>query len=64
MAVLNVPAAVGVPPILLPFSVNPAGSPVADHAYVPEPPVAERVAEYAVPAMPDERLAVVMAGAL
>src|SRR5271157_3904150 len=40
---------------------SPAGRPVADHAFDPAPPVAARVAEYAVPTMPAGKAGVAIA---
>jgi hypothetical protein len=53
--ICDVPAALGVPPISPDeASVRPAGSDPEnkDHVYPPEPPVAVRVDEYAVPTVP------------
>ena len=51
---LLVPAAVGVPDIVAPLRLNPAGSdPLAiDHVYGAVPPLAVSVAAYAVPTVP------------
>jgi hypothetical protein len=64
-ATVLVPDAVGVPPIapVDAFSVRPAGSPVAVHVYGALPPLATRVAPYAVFTAPLGRDVVVMATA-
>ena len=58
----NVPAAVGVPVMLLPLSASPAGRPVAVHVYVPDPPDAVRAAEYGVPTVPEDKFEVTITG--
>jgi hypothetical protein len=49
---LAVPAAVGVPVIVEPLTLNPAGRPVALKMYGAVPPLAVSVAEYATPTVP------------
>ena len=65
---LDDPAAVGVPDIVPPERLNPAGSdPLAtDHVYGGDPPVAFSGCEYATPTVPagNEEVVIVKAGAL
>ena len=60
---VEVPAAVGVPVICAPFTLRFAGNPLAENVYGDTPPVAPRLAVYALPTTPDDRLVVETANA-
>ena len=59
----NVPWLSGVPRIspVCELSTSPAGNPVADHVYPPDPPVAASLVKYVVPDVPGGRLPVMIA---